>query len=535
MVEPRGTTILILEDDPGVARLQQRRLERSGYAVVCTGTPAEALARIHAGGIDLLLLDYRLPDHVNGLDFYTRLKADGPDLPVILVTGFSDDATVIRALRAGVRDFVTKSPEYLDYLPEAARRVLEQVGVERQLAESEARLAAVIDSAFDAVLVLGEDQRVTLFNAAAERMFRCRAADALGRPVNRFIPEGVAAFEDGPDAEPSAGGEGPRRRIGSRELRGVRSDGAEFPLEASCSQAAVAGRMLSTIIVRDITDRKRDEETLREANRSLEKALVELEARNRDVQVMTQQLWQAAKLASVGELAASVAHELNNPLATVNLRVESVLAQTPAGDPRRRPLEIVEQEVERMGALVANLLQFSRRGADQVSTVDVAEELRKAIELVHHHLSKRSVAVVQQFAADLPAIYADRQKLRQVFLNLLTNAGDAMPEGGVLTLRAGRSELESGKPAVRIEFSDTGVGIPAEHLPRVSEPFFTTKEEGKGTGLGLAICRRVVQEHQGVMHITSEVGRGTTVHIALPVQNGVERPPARRPVSDRAV
>ena len=234
---------------------------------------------------------------------------------------------------------------------------------------------------------------------------------------------------------------------------------------------------------------------------------------------MTQQLWQAAKLASVGELAASIAHELNNPLGTVTLRVESVLMRTPPEDPRHKALEIVTLEVKRMADLVANLLQFSRRGMEQISTVDTRDELSKAVELIDHHLRKRQITVARHFAADTPLIYADRQKLRQVFLNLLTNASDAMPQGGTLTLRTASANLEDGRPVVLIEFIDTGVGIPPQHLARVMEPFFTTKEEGKGTGLGLAICRRVIQEGQGDLQITSEVGKGTAVRVVLPVTN----------------
>ena len=115
-------TVLILEDDPGVARLQQLRLERAGFAVTATATPDEALDRIQQGGVDLLVLDNQLSTCEDGLTVYTRLKRCGHHLPVILVTGYSDDATIVRALRTGVRDYVFKSVEYLDYLPEAVRR-----------------------------------------------------------------------------------------------------------------------------------------------------------------------------------------------------------------------------------------------------------------------------------------------------------------------------------------------------------------------------------------------------------------------------
>jgi len=200
----------------------------------------------------------------------------------------------------------------------------------------------------------------------------------------------------------------------------------------------------------------------------------------------------------------------------VRLRIESVLAQTPEDDRRRRPLTIISQEAKRMGDLVGNLLQFSRQGSEQRSTVDVAEELRKSLELVDYHLRHRRIKVVRETAEDLPPIFADPQKLRQVFLNLLTNAADAMPDGGTITVRAALAE-SGAAPAVLIEFIDTGTGIDPEHLPHVLEPFYTTTEEGKGTGLGLAICRRVVQEHRGSIEIASALGKGTTVSLMLPV------------------
>jgi signal transduction histidine kinase len=243
----------------------------------------------------------------------------------------------------------------------------------------------------------------------------------------------------------------------------------------------------------------------------------ELQAKNEEIRAMSQQLWQAAKLATMGELAASIAHELNNPLATVSLRVEVLLAEMTPDAPQRRALEVVEQEIERMGKLVSNLLQFMRRGQQQISTVDVREEIEQTLELIHYHLRNRHVAVMCQFATDVPMVQADRQQLRQLFLNLFTNASDAMPQGGTLTLQV-RTDPPS--PQLEIAISDTGMGIAAEDLPRVMEPFFTTKPEGRGTGLGLPICRRIVQEHQGDLNIVSTVQQGTTVFITLPTQHG---------------
>lgn len=265
---------------------------------------------------------------------------------------------------------------------------------------------------------------------------------------------------------------------------------------------------------------------LQEANANLQRELaerqrVEAELRRKDeeLQAISQQLWQTAKLATMGELAASIAHELNNPLATVSLRVESLLLQAAEDDPRRRALNIIEQEVERMGMLVANLLQFSRRGQPQISSLDVCEELESTLALIHYHLRNHRITVVQQFVPEVPLLHADRQQLRQVFLNLLTNASDAMPEGGTLTLGVTKGLQEPDVPAVAMTFADTGIGIASEDMPKVMEPFFTTKPEGKGTGLGLAICRRIVQEHRGTIEISSTVGQGTTIRLTFPLTN----------------
>jgi signal transduction histidine kinase len=199
------------------------------------------------------------------------------------------------------------------------------------------------------------------------------------------------------------------------------------------------------------------------------------------------------------------------------------LAQAAEGDPQRRPLEIIDQEAERMGRLVGNLLQFSRRSQQQISTFDVRKEIDNAIEFIHYHLRKHQINVVREFADVVPTVHADRQQLRQLFLNLVMNASDAMPQGGRLTLRVAAGRMRSGVGAVVIEFTDTGAGIAPDDLAKVWEPFFTTKPEGKGTGLGLAICRRTAEEHRGTIHIESEVGAGTTVRIMLPEANGEKR------------
>ena len=303
-------------------------------------------------------------------------------------------------------------------------------------------------------------------------------------------------------------------------------------VQAGAQDYLVKGRLDGELLARALryaVERKRSDAALR--------------AKNREIAAMTQQLWQAAKLATMGELAASIAHELNNPLATVSLRVETLLGQLPPDDPKRSGLLVVQGEVERMGRLVANLLQFSRRSTTQVSTVDIHAELASTLDLVQYHLRGRNVVTAREMPPEALLVRVDRQQLRQVFLNLFTNAADAMPQGGTLTIRTQAATASGaaspkdpkrlvtrslGLPVSRsalqvvVEISDTGDGIPPDVIAQVWEPFYTTKPEGKGTGLGLAICRRIVLEHGGTIEINSAgvPGKGTQIRITLPAAQG---------------
>jgi PAS domain S-box-containing protein len=248
MGRERSATILIVEDDIGLARLQQRRLERAGYFVAVATTAAEGLARVRRGDIDLAVLDQNLPGGSSGLELYRQIREAGYSVPAILVTALNDETVVLRALRAGVNDFLPKTPDYLDYLLPAIERVLKEAHVERELAESQALLAGVIESALDAVLTVDEAGDVALFNPAAERTFRCAAAQALDHPVSRFLP-----------AWPGPTGDARPASSFRWDTEGVRADGERVPLEVAVSRAESHGRRLWTCIARDVTERQRAE------------------------------------------------------------------------------------------------------------------------------------------------------------------------------------------------------------------------------------------------------------------------------------
>ncbi|MEP7359128.1 MAG: PAS domain S-box protein, partial [Anaerolineales bacterium] len=374
--------------------------------------------------------------------------------------------------------------------------ITESVLATAALQQSEEHFRALIQNSADVIQLVNPEGTIVYVSPSVTRVLGFAPSELVGRPVPELLhPDELERMQ--------ASFMGLLQRPGgieTLEQRVRHKDGSWRWIEVTASNLLANPAVRALVInYRDITERKRIEAALR--------------ANSEQLQTMTQQLWQAAKLATMGELAASIAHELNNPLGTVSLRIESLLNQSAIDDPRRRELMVVEQEVERMSTLVASLLQFSRRSTSQISTLDVREEIDKSLELIHYLLRQRQIVVQRAIDPDLPMVQADRQQLRQLFLNLFTNAIDAMPRGGTLIIR-----VNAALPAhISIEVADTGTGIAPDDLAKVMEPFFTTKPEGKGTGLGLAICRRIVQEHNGTFEITSPgTGFGATVRLTLP-------------------
>lgn len=234
-----------------------------------------------------------------------------------------------------------------------------------------------------------------------------------------------------------------------------------------------------------------------------------------ELQATQDQLVQAEKLASLGQLAAGVAHELNNPLGTVLLYSDVALKEMDAADPHRDDLKVIVRETTRCKDIVTALLNFARQQRLSAQPTNVNQIIDELLTELALQPQAARVAVKRDLAPDLPVVQADGSQMRQVLVNLVSNALDAMPDGGELTVRTSvLPDLES----IRIEVADTGCGIPEENLPKLFEPFFTTKPPGRGTGLGLAIVYGIVKMHRGQIQAQSRVGAGTTFSITLPVR-----------------
>lgn len=232
-----------------------------------------------------------------------------------------------------------------------------------------------------------------------------------------------------------------------------------------------------------------------------------------ELEARTNQLIQVQKLAAIGTFSSSIAHELNNPLNNISLSADMLLQDLDqlSPDEIREILSDILSQTDRAGAIVRDLLHFSRAGETPAREIDVRDLVGQALGLIANQLRLGHVRVDTSIPDDLPAIRGDLRKLQQVLLNLLTNAIQAMPGGGRIRINA-RHDGDT----VRIDVSDTGEGIPPEKISRIFDPFFTTREAGQGTGLGLAISREIVRRHGGRIEVKSRPGQGTTFSVLLP-------------------
>ncbi len=279
---------------------------------------------------------------------------------------------------------------------------------------------------------------------------------------------------------------------------------------------------------REINEHRQTEERLTQVNDELSQsrerlveALADLQESHADLKATQWQLIEATKLESIGRLAAGVAHEVKNPLMTLTMVADYLAQVIPAGDPDAAPmLQDMRDAIQRANRVISELLEFSRPGALTLQPEDLHAVVDRALSLVKLELARHHVDVIRAFDAALPTLPMDKNKIEQVFVNILVNAIQVMPQGGTLTVRTSDSPLApSGAPAVIVEIDDTGPGIPDAYLTKMFDPFFTTKPAGQGTGLGLCVAQQIIQLHGGTIALGNRPEGGARVTIALNSQS----------------
>jgi two-component system, LuxR family, sensor kinase FixL len=365
---------------------------------------------------------------------------------------------------------------------ELQQQIAERELAAQKLSETETLFRSLLESAPDAMVIVDAQGIITLINSQTEKLFGYDRKELLGKPVERLVParfrerhqDHRGLFAKNPHVRPMGTG---------MELFAVRRDGSEFPVEISLSPIETGREVLMSAAIRDITERKQAERLLQEKER----------------------------LATLGTTAAVFAHEIGNPLNGISTSlqiVKSILETAEKIDPvLDETLDIAFQEVQRLATLLSDYRTFARPQRLNLRSADVTQIIQEVLsaQLPRYRATKIGL---QTELEKVPAILVDPEKIKQVILNLCKNAVEAMPEGGRLTVKATASE-----GGVMLEVTDTGEGI--AHGIDVFQLFRTTKPEG--TGLGLPIVQQIISDHKGTIKYRSEIGKGTTFTVVLPV------------------
>jgi PAS domain S-box-containing protein len=458
--------------------LEDRRISRD-FAAIAEGE----------GLVAQLVVPVELGDVVEGLLYVSRRSPRA-------FTG-RDEAALVRL--AGYVALAIRQARQSAREQESRARV---EASEQALGESAERFRSITEAAPDAVIVGDRDGNIVSWNRGAETMFGYAEHEVLGRPLSMLMPERYRQAHQAGFGRFMGGGES--RLVGRTvELHGVKKDGSEFPLELSLATwTTTSGRFVSGIL-RDVTERARAEEALRQSEEHLR---------------------HAQKMEAVGRLAGGIAHDFNNLLTVIRGRSEILVARTAATDLRHQA-EIISQSAERAAVLTKRLLAFSRKQVLEAVPLDLGEVVQ-GMTMILRGLLGESVEFSFRPGPALGMVMADRGQLEQVIVNLVANARDAMPGGGRLHIQTDNVRVEAmhalRHPELRpgayvaLTVTDSGCGMTEEVKAHIFEPFFTTKTPDKGTGLGLATAYGVIKQSGGDIIVDSRVDRGTTFTIYLP-------------------
>jgi PAS domain S-box-containing protein len=551
-VNPTDTSrlrILVIEDDlidrTQIERLLSRSSVPAGH-VVFVDYLSKALTVLKEQVFDILLLDLNLPDS-NGLDTLVGLERSHPEVPKIVVTGEGGEELGLKAVAKGAQDYLVKGQFDSHVLMRAINYSVERKKSEEALRESRGKLNAILESLNDPIIMIDRDLNVIWSNEATKHVF---ADDVLGRKCYQIYAGRDTPCEGGPciGMEALRDGKPHSHEVCLADRQGVRR---YFHCMANVALRDKEDRPAAVIeFANDITDRK-IAECFHERKRR--------EAADQELKAMQSQLFQSEKLASIGQLAAGVAHEMNTPVGFVACNFETLesymkkiltlldlhdqLAQKVESADKIQRLETLakikelkqqmkfdfilkdlkglfddsREGLERVTSIIQNLRDFSR--VDQtrdLAMYNINEGLTATLIVARNEIKYR--AEVSTEFGDIPEVFCNPGQINQVFLNLLVNAAQAIesqerPARGHIAIRTYRADTE-----VVCEIEDDGPGIPPENLRKVFDPFFTTKPSGKGTGLGLSVSYDIiVNKHRGQILVESAIGHGTLFTIRLPI------------------
>lgn len=615
--------ILLVDDNPAQTDLVVDFLRASGITQTEVVRTIKGLVeRLQAGDVDLVLLDYRLPDG-NGLQALDRINTAGFDAPVIMVTGHGDERVAVQALQRGAVDYLLKTGDYLLALPSLIRKAIHSHQLQRSVQLSLEKIryqALLLNNVRDAVVVWDMDGLITYWNPAAEGLYGVTAQERLGRPVSEVY---LNTFNP------------PIRLLGPEQTTGhyierqyQKPSGREIWVSSRMAvlrDASASNRLIGYMDVsHDITRNKQAEQAVRESEaryraivedyqtelicrftpdgvltfvnevycryfaatreqllgqnllsflpasdrekmlahlaafrpgrpvatlehqvilpggqvrwfqrtdraifdsrglifefQSVDRDITERKQMEHQIKVAQTHLTQAARLATLGELASGVAHQINNPLTTIIADAKLLLRDIPPGQPARESAEAIEQAGWRLLEVVQRLLEFSRPAAEARHSTPLNQTIEHALMLVGAQINALGIQIEPRLAPDLPPVRSAPRQLVDVWVNLLLLARDAFSEG-----QGNRIVIQTGRDPrgwVQVDLCDNGVPIPVDQLETIFEPNFVGPSSGRGTGLELSICREIVRQHAGEISARLTDRNETIFTVVLPPETG---------------
>ena len=498
----RQFKILMVEDEPAHVELVSRAFEKhtEHFELAVASSLKEAKQYLSACCPDLVLVDLFLPDG-KGSDLLPG-NAEGALFPVVVMTSYGDEKAAVEAMKAGALDYIAKSEVTLRDMPHLVtqalrewRHIIKRRKAEASLAEEKERLAVTLRSIGDAVITTDVEGRISLINRVAEHLTGWRQEEALGEPLERvfnIINEHTRKRCDNPVAKVLETGQ----IIGlANNTVLISRDGTERVIEDS--GAPILDQQKRTIgvvlVFRDATEKRRLQDERQKAQR----------------------------LESIGILAGGIAHDFNNSLTAIIGNISLAKFYAKPGDKVFEKLEEIERAAMRTKDLTQQLLTFSKGGEPIKEIVSIAELLKEAALFT---LRGSNVRCTFDLPENLWPVSIDAGQISQVISNIIINAEQSMPEGGVIEVKTQNVDITS--PAllpsgpgkyVKISIRDHGIGIPRDHLTKIFDPYFTTKQ--KGSGIGLTVAYSIVDRHNGYITAESE-GDGSTLHVYLPAVEG---------------
>ncbi|MDY6863446.1 MAG: PAS domain S-box protein [Thermodesulfobacteriota bacterium] len=378
--------------------------------------------------------------------------------------------------------------------------ISERKKIENELRHANDFFYNLIESSVDGIIAADIKGNIIIFNKSAEELLGSKSEEVIGKVrITEIYPPGMAHNIMKKIRSNEYGGKG---RLKSIKVTVINKNGEDIPISLSGAMLYDNGREIASVgIFTDLREKLKMEEELKQSQA---------------------QLLHSEKMSSLGKLSASVVHEINNPLTGILTYIKLMLRTIndnsfSASDIKSfvKYLNLMEAETSRCGKIVSNLLAFSRQTKLEIQDLDINTVLDRILLLSEHQIILQNIKIKKLLKPDLPKISGDFGKLEQTFLDIIFNAIEAMPDGGVLTIK---TLYKTGNKYLELKISDTGKGIPKDNLPVIFDPFFTTKKEGKGVGLGLSVVYGIIKDHRGVIEVKSEVNKGSTFIIKLPVK-----------------